>query len=306
MKFRFWIPALGLGLVFIFSTGFSKRPSSPLLPYIPPMPWVSAINQIGFYALRAEIENQGMGNRVIAPFETLQSLLEKESGINPARTSTLEAVQKTLEAANEHAVDLKIKTEEGRRSLEFKGEWAEKFYFKKRKRLTFQTPQGPRSVAMIQSALYEAYLAEPEFQAVRLKYGDGKIALYLFLPKPQAKLGEFLKNLEESQLREWFPQFLERHGEVRMPRFKLTHQSDLKGVARHLGLLPGIFKDEWQTVFQTHESGAKKPAVTMPDPEIVGPEKFTMTVDRPFFFVVRDNETELLLLLGTVTNPAED
>jgi hypothetical protein len=304
MKRRLNLAFLALFFSFLISSCARRPETAPPPPFIPSAPWVSAINQIGFYAFHAEIEGKGIGNRIAAPFETLQILLQEESGENPSRAEILRSIQNSITASKDHAVDLKVKQEEGLRLLEFKGTWAEKFHFKKIKRLSFQTFEGKRAVPMMAGAVYEAYLREENFQAVRLKYGDGKVALYIFLPPSHEKFLKFVKDIDESSLQSWFPQFLERHGEIQLPRFKTSYESNLSGVTRDLGLSYEQL-ESLKTVFRTDEKGADREAPA-PAAEIVGPEKFEMIVDRPFFFVVRDNETELLLLLGIVTNPAEN
>lgn len=303
MKQRFFIFCALLLTGLNFSCVHRSQTPPPAPSFIPPAPWVSAINQIGFYAFHAEVEGEGIGNRMVAPFETLQILIDNESGQNPSRAAILKSIQDSMSAVKNHAVDFEIKQEGTARLLEFKGEWAEKFHSKKIKRLDFLTFEGRRSVPMFEGAVYEAYLRHDDFQAVRLKYGDGKIALYLFLPESLEEFLKFAKDLDETRLQAWFPQFLERHGEIRMPCFQLSYESDLQAVTRNLGLSYDQ-EEKLKAVFYADEKGAAQ-APPAPAADIVGPEKFEMTVDRPFFFAVRDNETELLLLLGIVTNPAE-
>ena len=89
-----------------------------------------------------------------------------------------------------------------------------------------------------------------------------------------------------------------------MPRFQFTYESNLQDTTRSLGLSYEQ-TERLKAIFHADEKGTEQ-ALPAPATEIVGPEKFEMTVNGPFFFAVRDNETELLLLLGIVTNPAEN
>lgn len=283
-----------------------RAPKPEAIPFIPPDPWVSAINQIGFSAFQAECVSKELHNCALAPFELVQFLIQRESGDNPDRTKTLKKIQGGIFTAREHGINLKTKTEDAYRTFEFKGEWAEKLHLKKRKRIIFQTPQGSKRVPTLQGAVYEAYLNDENFQALRLRYGDGKIALYLFLPHEEIALKPFLSDINESKLQQWFPEFLERAGEVRVPHFNLNRESDLSRAAETLGLEQEPYQGTLQTIFGIGDKQSDLEKFSRPDvSEILGPEQFQMTLDRPFFFLVRDNETGLLLLLGTVTDPSK-
>jgi len=56
---------------------------------------------------------------------------------------------------------------------------------------------------------------------------------------------------------------------------------------------------------EVNEEGTVAAAVTSVAMSLtsVGPPPFSMKVDRPFFFAIRDNRTGVILFMGSVTNP---
>jgi serine protease inhibitor len=95
---------------------------------------------------------------------------------------------------------------------------------------------------MTQSGRF-AYLAEPDFQAVRLPYGQGALALEVFLPARGQSLVGWLGSLDATRFGQWSRALTMQQGEVILPRFSLRHTWDLNQPLKQLGLadlfLPG-------------------------------------------------------------------
>jgi len=104
-----------------------------------------------------------------------------------------------------------------------------------------------------------------------------------------------------------------------MPRFSFESEYLLNEHLRELGMreafssgadLSGIGDGELFVDFVIHdtfvdvnEEGTEAAAATAVGVEESGPvNPFEMTVDRPFFFVIRDRPTDAVLFLGRVTD----
>ncbi len=174
------------------------------------------------------------------------------------------------------------------------------------------------------------YYQEDTFQAVALPYGDGNTSMYVFLPDEASSLQDFHEQLTADNWTTWLSGFQERKGGVALPKFKLEGELELKkslsamgmGVAFEDGKAdfskiiadhasgPGLFISsiKHKTYVDVHEEGTEAAAVTSIEVSVTSlntnePEPFMMKVDRPFFIVIRDNQTNAILFMGSIYEP---
>jgi len=117
-------------------------------------------------------------------------------------------------------------------------------------------------------------------------------------------------------------------GEVMLPRFKVEYETDLNDALKTLGMSEAfdpnladfsgiaevkqggriyISKVKHKTFAEVNEEGTKAAAVTGVEmgvtSAIVPTQPFTMKVNRPFLFVIRDNATGTILFIGSIADP---
>ena len=175
---------------------------------------------------------------------------------------------------------------------------------------------------MWQSDRY-AYYETPEFQAVSLPYGSGRMSLYVFLPKATSSLAAFQQTLTAENWQTWMNRFSRRQGTVGLPKFKLEYEVDLKEALSALGMstafdanqadFSGLSETEThisqvkhKTFVEVNEAGTEAAAVTsisVSVTSVVSGGPFQMMVDRPFFFAIRDQQTGTVLFMGTIVEP---
>ena len=207
-------------------------------------------------------------------------------------------------------------------AIYFKGMWTSQFDEEKTEERAFTLLDGSRKQhpMMSQSGHY-AYYENEVFQAVSLPYGERRISMYVFLPKPTVSIDEFLKTLTIENWQQWMSRFHEMEGNVVLPRFKVEYGADLLPnlVARggqefagedFLGMGGGplvISKVIHKTFVEVNEEGTEAAAATAVV-MVMGiglVRRFSMIIDRPFFCAVRDNETGTLLFMGFVLDPMQ-
>jgi serpin B len=167
------------------------------------------------------------------------------------------------------------------------------------------------------------YLEDKDLQAIRLPYGKGNMAMYIFLP---TDLDVFHERLTQEQWAEWRLGFESARGELSLPKFKFEYEQSLNEALTALGM--GIAFDdikadfskmvEWgEDVFisevkhkafiEVDELGTEAAAVTSIEVQLTGrppAPSFTMKVDRPFFFMIHDQQTDAVLFMGSVYDPS--
>ena len=218
-------------------------------------------------------------------------------------------------------------------AIYFKGEWSEKFDgdMTRDKDFTLQDGSTIQVPLMSQSGEYQ-YLANESFQAVELPYGDdGKMSMFVFLPVEGLGLDGFVEMLGSESWDGWMNAFAMKEGDIEVPRFKMEYEKQLNDTLKALGIevafdgqradFTGMIPPEetsenifisdvlQKTFVEVNEEGTEAAAVTkvemaetaMPIEE---PERFQMRVDRPFFFVIRNNSTGTLLFMGLIVDPA--
>jgi len=206
----------------------------------------------------------------------------------------------------------------------FQGEWTQKFEKELTSEQTFYTAAGGevKVPMMYQSGRYD-YYRNDYFQAVRLPYGqEGRMAMYVFLPHEDVGLQGFHAGLTEG-LEGWLGKFTEGEGTILLPRFTLEYEKSLKEPLKALGMgrafdparaefakmVPEESRDDiyisdvkHKAFIQVDEAGTEAAAVTSVEVRVTSMPMydFQMEVNRPFFYVIHDRETETILFMGCV------
>jgi serpin B len=212
-------------------------------------------------------------------------------------------------------------------AIYFKGNWTKQFD----PNLTTQQPfylqpNAPKPQAMMNQTGDYRYYANDQFQAIRLPYGkNAELGMYIFLPKETSNLQQFNQQLNIDNWQEWLSQMRSRQGTITLPRFKLEYETQLNDVLMSLGMKK-IFTSsqadfsqmtdtsvaldsvKHKTVIEVNEEGTEATGVTSIGIRITSaipkePKPFTMNINRPFFFAIRDDVTETILFMGNVVDP---
>jgi serpin B len=210
----------------------------------------------------------------------------------------------------------------------FKGRWSLPFDKKKTEPRTFHL-QGGGSVTppmMSQNGKYD-YFETNSFQAIRLPYGNDRLAMYVFLPRKNTRLPDFLRSLDESHWREWTRKLARSKGEIVLPGFESTYSQQLNNALKAMGMSvafgpqadfsrlrpppPPLRIDavEHKTYVKVDEEGTEAAAVTsvgiVAMAVIASPPPFQMVVDHPFFCAIAEQRSGALLFAGVVTDPTQ-
>lgn len=211
-------------------------------------------------------------------------------------------------------------------ALYFKGAWSEAFNPKLTRGGTFTTAAGAERTLLFmeRDGEWAVLTADPggsesAVQGVRLPYGEGRVAMYLFVPDD---LDRFVADLTPQRWAELMEGFTARNGLVRVPKFTLEATHVLNDPLKALGLLrafdgtqadfTGIFGEErrgveisrvlQKTFMEVSEEGTEAAAATAVEMSGSAPLPL-LEVNRPFLVAICDDETGALLFLGAVTDP---
>jgi serine protease inhibitor len=211
-------------------------------------------------------------------------------------------------------------------AIYFKGQW--KFEFKKENTKPDMFRVGGEEQKelpmMWQSGSYFYYKGK-NFQSVALPYGEGGVSMYVFLPDEQTGLNRFERDLTPKNWDTWMKSFRETPGDLMLPRFKVEWESSLNDALKALGMEEAfdsqranfsqmakptagnlyISEVRHKSLCEVNEEGTVAAAVTSVTVTVTSApsDSFSMKVDRPFFFAIRDNVTGVILFMGSVTNP---
>lgn len=205
----------------------------------------------------------------------------------------------------------------------FKGEWVIGFNETATKEGDFYLSDGRAvKVNMMSTKGNFSYYEGENFKAARFPYGRGKIAMYVFLPNMDVTLDFFINSLSPETWQSYFSEFKIVEGlEVKFPKFKLEYGvKRLNDVLGKLGM--GIAFDplyanfrgiastdlyidfvDHKAVIEVNEKGTAAAAATAVGISITSIPASTFIVDRPFFFVIKDDRSGIILFIGKVVDP---
>jgi len=171
------------------------------------------------------------------------------------------------------------------------------------------------------------YVEGEGFAAARFPYGREKVAMYIFLPDPETSIESFMTELTQEKLDEAIKEMqTESDLEVRIPKFKVEYgvkrlnnaltalgmgiafdgaNADLSDIAEVDPLNLFIAFVDHKAVIEVDEKGTEAAAATVVGAGLTSmpPPSKNFHVDRPFFFIIRDDRTNTILFMGKITNP---
>jgi serine protease inhibitor len=207
-------------------------------------------------------------------------------------------------------------------ALYFKGQWATGFDPALTGEADFHLPDGgtKRVSMMHQSGEYE-YFENEDIQMVALPYRGESMDMCIILPRAGKDLSDALEGFDSAKWERMTAMLTTWKGDIALPGFKVAYEKELSGTLKALGMEQAfeggfggiapeledafIGKVLQKTWMEVNEEGTEAAAATELDIRlgIVSDQPFSMTVDRPFIFVIRDNRTGAPLFLGTIVSP---
>ncbi|MGI6189881.1 MAG: serpin family protein [Caldicoprobacteraceae bacterium] len=213
-------------------------------------------------------------------------------------------------------------------ALYFNGNWTHKFDPNLTREEPFFLGDGTEKSCsmMFRSTEEYPYFDGENFQAVNLPYGKERLSMILFLPDEGVNLQEFCQGITVEKWDEWMNSFVSTKGIIGLPKFKAEYEVELKETLKVLGMaeafdekkadfskmhpiasLGEIYIDrvKHKTFVETNEEGTEAAGATVVEMKREGlpTDNFNMIINRPFFFAVRDNETDTILFMGIIENP---
>ncbi|HTY85839.1 MAG TPA: serpin family protein [Candidatus Acidoferrum sp.] len=210
-------------------------------------------------------------------------------------------------------------------AIYFKGKWDRPFD----KSATTAHPfhpagGGEKPVPLMWQRGKFSYQEGDGFQAVRLSYAGYRLQMYLFLPATNSSPAKLLAGLKSGTWRsKILTGFEDCDGTLALPRFKLDYDVLLNEPLKGLGMKQAFAREadfsamageslfisevKQKSFVEVNEEGTEAAAVTtvtMSNSAEIQPIKsFEMIVDRPFLFVIGDNQTQSILFMGLVSDP---
>jgi len=208
-------------------------------------------------------------------------------------------------------------------ALYFKGTWLYEFDPDDTIPATFYPDNGSETEVQMMSQRAEfLYYENDQFQAIDLPYGSEKFSMTVFLPHKGIKVDDLISQMNDQTWSNWINAFPEEKQEVNLylPRFTIEYEKSIREVLISLGMgiaftgaadfsninkNGGLFISDVNhfTYVNVDEEGTEAAAVTVVEIRVASGGPPVMRIDRPFFFVIRENHNDTILFMGKVMNP---
>jgi serine protease inhibitor len=205
-------------------------------------------------------------------------------------------------------------------ALHFKERWRNAFEAGATRQAVFRTVAGTAvEVAMMQREGNMLFREQGNFVAVELPYANERFRLVLITSKTKPA-----RAMEFRPVADWLAGegFVQRPGELALPRFGVGASADLLDTLDALGLSPArkspnalsglspgamtIAQVLQRTEIRLDEAGTEAAAATaVTTTRAIATDFVKMVVDKPFLFALRDAQSGLVLLTGYVDNPKD-
>jgi serpin B len=207
----------------------------------------------------------------------------------------------------------------------FKGGWANPFNKNRTKPDNFFSGTDSATTPFMNDVLHINYMEDETAQLVELPYKSAKRSMLVLLPA-KGKENEFENSFTYPGFEQRMAALTRQKVNISLPRFKLESKFDLSSTLKNMGM-ESAFSDSadfsgisaetslkisnvlHKAFIEVDENGTEAAAATAvlmvlttsahPNPVPVK----TFKANRPFIFILRDNETGIILFMGKMSRP---
>lgn len=203
-------------------------------------------------------------------------------------------------------------------AIYFKGEWSKQFDPERTYDGTFKTFDGTEQAVKMMSLKDKVdYTEGDDYKAVRLPYGQGKLAMYAILPNEDVSINDFIDSMELDKWNEIRNNMVDTADVLlQIPKFELEYGiKNLNSSLIELGMgeafsedadFSGIREDVFisnvfhKAVIEVNEEGSEAAAATVIGIGLTSAiiDPITFIADRPFMFIIADETTGTMLFMG--------
>lgn len=207
-------------------------------------------------------------------------------------------------------------------AIYFKGAWQHPFDEDRTSKSAFALPGGTSVDADFMNIERTFHvLNSGDLQGIELPYGNGQFSMVVLMPK-EGTLRQFVKTLSADRIGEIYSGFARKRANLFLPKFKFEYENTLNDELSRLGMdiaftdradFSGLAKEsllldqvKQKTFIEVNEEGTEAAAVTSVGVSVTSmPVVQTMRFDKPFVFLIRENNCGLVLFTGMINNPTQ-
>lgn len=202
-------------------------------------------------------------------------------------------------------------------ALYFKGIWTSKFDKSNTAKEDFTTVSGQKNkVDLMHQGCEVPYTEDEEMQIVELPYGNEAFSMIVLLPKSDNSIDDAIQQLTAENWNNWMKSLYTHTVDLKLPKFKLEYERDLKEDLMKMGMVLPFSRDEadfsnisntdlfiglvkQNTFVEVNEEGTEAAAVTTVGFEATSVGQTTYVhVNRPFVYVIKEKSTGAILFMG--------
>jgi serine protease inhibitor len=208
-------------------------------------------------------------------------------------------------------------------AIYFKGAWASAFDPSQTAVAAFSRSDSSQvMVPFMHQTEAVPYLQGANYQAVRLPYGQGHYSLLIVLPAAGVAFSSFAASFTPQSFAAIPSQMQPGDGTLSLPKFTASFSQDVASTLGSLGMSAALCPNlafpaldngcissvQHATVVEVDETGTVAAAATVVGVTATAvpalPPPFTMTMDHPFLYAIRDDDDGELIFIGAMLDPS--
>jgi len=205
-------------------------------------------------------------------------------------------------------------------AIYFKSNW---FYSFKKEKTKLDNFNGHQVKMMCQKNQFK-YFDTGSNQVIELPYENNKFSMVVVLPRDEEKIEDLINELDYSKYQSYLNALKRADINLRLPKFKIEKKYSINNNLKSMGMTDAfnVTKADFtgmstglsignvihKSFIEVNEEGAEAAAATavvMIEKSSRVRESIDFNANRPFVFILKDNESNSILFIGAIINPLE-